>query len=401
MRESLSGKRNRSGFTLNNTAQIILSGNTFFDTLEKLIDSAVHEIHFQTYIFEEDETGKRIADALMRAARREVRIFMLIDAFGSNSLTTAFINKMKAERIEIRLFGKLFKEGRFHIGRRLHRKVMVIDGVTSVVSGINISNNYNSFPGSPAWLDFSIVVQGEVSKKIRHICNQSFLKIRFGKRSVKLREHVQEQVHRFKRHVKMRVRENDWKFGRNLVARSYYQIIRQAQESLIIVGGYFLPGRRGKNMLRKASARGVEIKLIVAERSDVGLMRTAMLYLYDWLLRNQVRIFEYLPSNVHGKTIVADKKRISIGSYDLNTLSTYSNIELNLDVDDQELAGFLHEQLEAIIEKDCKEITKESFRTRSGIRRRFSRWLAYRLVKSLFILSIWLTKSNKKDMFQQ
>ena len=377
-----------------------MSGNTFFDTLEKLIDSAEHEIHFQTYIFTEDETGLRVSEALIRASRREVKVFVLLDAYGSNNLSDAFIKKLRAEKIEIRLFGNLFREGRFHIGRRLHRKVIVVDGITSIVSGINISNNYNSLSGNPPWLDFSILVQGDVTKKIHQICRQSFFKIRFGKRSKKLGAQIQQHFYTTSHQVKMRVRENDWKLGRNQVVRSYYQLIRQAQESLTIVGGYFLPGRRGKKMLRRASERGVVIKLIIAERSDVGLMRTAMLYLYDWLLRNQVRIFEYLPSNVHGKTIVADKKKISIGSYDLNTLSTYSNIELNLDVDDPKLAGDFHEQLEEIIKNDCKEITAQSFRTRSSIWKRFSRWLAYKLVKSLFILSIWLAKSDQDDINQ-
>ena len=384
----------------NNTAQLFTSGRSFFDALENLIDHSENEIHFQTYIFADDETGQRVSQALIRAARRGVKIFMLLDAYGSNSLSTALINKMKAEKIELRFFGRLFKEGRFHIGRRLHRKVIVIDGITSIVSGINISNNYNSFPGNSPWLDFSIITKGDVSKKIDLICKQSWLKIRFRRLSKKLKQPAGENFYDLKRPIKMRVRQNDWKIGKSQVAGSYYQLIRQAEESLIIVGGYFLPGGKGRRLLRKASSRGVAIKLIVAERSDVGLMRNAMLFLYDWLLKNRIQIFEYLPSNVHGKAIVADKKMISIGSYDLNTLSTYSNIELNLDIDDRILAFHFHDQLEEIIRRDCKKITEQHFKTRSGMRKRFSRWLAYRLVKSLFILSIWLSRKDKEDIYQ-
>lgn len=393
-------KKNKSGYTYNNAAQLLQSGNSFFDALEKLIDGAAHEIHFQTYIFAEDETGLRVSDALMRAARRGVRIFMLLDAYGSGNLSNAFVNKMKAEKIELRFFGRLFREGKFHIGRRLHRKVIVIDGITSVVSGINISNNYNLFPGSPPWLDFGIIVTGDVSRKLELICKQSWLKIRFATLSKKLKQQPEQSVDMVKRPVKMRVRQNDRKIGKSQVAGSYYSLIRQAQESIVIVGGYFLPGRKGRRLLKKASKRGVSIRLIVAERSDVGLMRNAMLYLYDWLLRNKIQIYEYLPANVHGKVIVADKKIMSIGSYDLNTLSTYSNIELNLDIDDQILAFHLHDQLDEIMKRDCKKITEQFFKTRRGLNKRFSRWVAYRVVKSLFILSIWLSRKDKEDIYQ-
>lgn len=393
-------KRNRSGYVFNNTAQLHTSGPDFFETLVKLIDSAIYEIHFQTYIFAEDETGLLIADALIRAAKREVNIFLLMDAYGSKSLSTFFINRMKAENIELRFFGQFFKKGKFHIGRRLHRKVIVIDGTTSVVSGINISNNYNSFPEDPAWLDFSIVVKGDVSGKLHLICKQSWLKIRFKKLSKKLQEDAQQRFYNTDHPVKLRVRENDWKFGKNQAAKSYYQLIRQAQKSLTIVGGYFLPGRKARRLLRKASERGVVIKLIVAARSDVGILRNAMLFLYSWLLRNKIEIYEYQPSNVHGKVIVADKKKFSIGSYDMNTLSTYSNIELNLDVADEIMANRLNDLLEKIIDNDCRSITEDFFKTKENIRNRFTRWLAYRIVKSLFVLSIWLSRKDEGEAYQ-
>jgi cardiolipin synthase len=400
MNEARLRKRNRSGYFSNNTAQLYKSGPEFFEALEKLIDSAVYEIHFQTYIFAEDETGHRVSEALIRAAKRGVNIFLLMDAYGSNGLSSVFINKMKAEKIELRFFGELFKKGKLHIGRRLHRKVIVIDGNTSVVAGINISNNYNSFPGSPAWLDFSIVVNGEISKRLYLICTQSWLKIRFKRLSKKLHRYTQQSFEKTDHPLKLRIRENDWKFGKNQAARSYYQFIRQSQKSLIIVGGYFLPGGKARRLLRKASARGVEIKLIVAARSDVGILRSAMLFLYSWLLRNKIQIYEYTPSNVHGKVIIADKKIFSIGSYDLNTLSTYSNIELNLDVDDETLAKHFSERLEKIIVADCRRVTENSFKTKETIRKRFARWLAYRIVKSLFVLSIWLARKDEGESYQ-
>lgn len=389
-----SGEKNRSGYTLNNTARLLKSGNEFYDALEDLIDSAVHDIHFQTYIFEEDETGERIITALVRAANRGVKIFLLLDAYGSANFSEDFVRRIKESGIEFRWFGRIFRNGKFHIGRRLHRKVVVADEFASIVSGINISNHYNNLNGHVAWLDFGVLVKGEVSKKLYLICRQSWYKIRFKRFAKKPALHMVRHVEGTAA-VRIRIRQNDRKIGKIQVTRSYYQLIREATESITIVGGYFLPGIKARWLLKKASERGVVIKLIIAENSDVGIMRNAMLYLYDWLLRNGIRIYEYVPSNVHGKVIIADRKMISIGSCDMNTLSAYSNIELNLDIDDIAIAIRLNKELENIITRDCKAVAPNIFRIKSNWRKRLLRWISYRIVKSLFVLSFWLAKKEK------
>lgn len=389
-----SGEKNRSGYTFNNTARLLKSGNEYYDALEELLDSAVHNIHFQTYIFEADETGERIIRALIRASNRGVKIFLLLDAYGSGNFSEDFVRRIKESGIEFRLFGRIFKDGKFHIGRRLHRKVVVADEFASIVSGINISNHYNNLNGHAAWLDFGVLVKGEVSKKLYHICRQSWYKIKFKrfakKPAILTMRHVEGTAS-----VRIRVRQNDRKIGKMQVTRSYYHLIRTTTESITIVGGYFLPGIKARWLLKKASERGVVIKLIIAENSDVGIMRNAMLYLYDWLLRNGIRIYEYAPSNVHGKAIIADRKMISIGSCDMNTLSAYSNIELNLDIDDTAIAVGFNKELENIITNDCKAVAADIFKTNSDWRKRLIRWLSYRVIKSLFVLSFWLAKKEK------
>jgi cardiolipin synthase len=150
--------------------------------------------------------------------------------------------------------------------------------------------------------------------------------------------------------------------------------------------------------LKRAIDRGVDIQVILAAESDVPLQRSGVEYLYQWMLRNGIRIYEYLPSNVHGKVLIADKKFVSIGSYDLNNLSNYSNIELNLDIDDKEFALYFYQNIEKIIEQDCRLITLEELYKRSNPLKRFKHWISYQIVKTLFILAFWL--SNKEDDYQ-
>src|SRR5262249_23074109 len=135
------------------------------------------------------------------------------------------------------------------------------------------------------------------------------------------------------------LRQNDWIRGLNEAFASYRREIKHAQTSLFIVGGYFLPGGKVRRMLRHAIERGVDVRIIIAAESDVKLQRLAIQYLYQWMIRNKIKIYEYLPSNVHGKVLIADKHYVSIGSYDLNNLSTFSNVELNLDIRDETFAS--------------------------------------------------------------
>src|SRR5436190_1575796 len=130
---------------------LLSSGKPFFDVLLKRITGAKHEIHFQVYIFENDETGIIVADALAHASMRGVRIYLLIDAFGAN-LSEDMLRQLKDAGVQVKLYGPLFSNGKFHIGRRLHRKVIVFDETVAFVAGLNISNNYN-YIGDKEWLD--------------------------------------------------------------------------------------------------------------------------------------------------------------------------------------------------------------------------------------------------------
>jgi cardiolipin synthase A/B len=371
--------------------QLLQSGSSFFDALIKSIDSAIEEIHFQTYIFEKDETGLQVAAALLRAASRGVKIYLLLDAYGSGRLPKDFIRELRTAGIQLKFYGPIFARGSFHIGRRLHRKVIVFDKKTAIVTGINISDNYNKTNRLTPWLDFAVIVEGTVAYRLRSICLQRWQKKPFR------RMPKAEKVH-LPLTNKITVRQNDWLRRLRQVSSTYKNQIRRSRHSLLFVGGYFFPGGYIRKLLKRAIERGVSIRIILAAESDVPLQRNAVEYLYQWMLRNGIRIYEYIPSNVHGKVLIADKKFVSLGSYDLNNLSNFSNIELNLDIDDEKFAASFLQHIEKIIAADCRLITKEELYKRSNLWKRFKHWISYQIVKTLFVLAFWL--SNKEDDYQ-
>lgn len=377
---------------------MLQSGDEFFTALEGMINNARQEIHLQTYILANDETGKRITDALIEASRvRKVKVYLLVDAYGSQNLPLAFISELESAGIQFRKYGRFYSNGKLHIGRRLHRKIVVADGEVAIVGGINISNNYNDLPASHAWLDFAVLVRGVICNRLNLLCRQRWLKTRFKKLSLKIRKPKLHEAAGVAAQTLVRVSQNDFLRRKNEVAITYRQTIRQSMSSIIIVGGYFLPGGQVRRLLKNAIQRGVRISILVSAKSDVKLAIYARQYLYDWLLRNHICIYEYLPSNVHGKVLVSDSKFVSIGSYDLNNLSTYSNIELNLDIHNEEFASLCRNSLESIMHKDCRLITKADYEQHITLFQRLINWFSYRFVKTFFVLSVWLANKREKD----
>jgi len=382
-------------FSKRNLVALVDSGEEFISRQEAIISGALREIHLQSYIFESDQTGLRIVQALKDAAKsKELKIYILVDAYGSQNFSATLRKELLDAGIKFRRFGKFYSSGSFHIGRRLHQKIIVADGEVAMVGGFNISDKYTSQPGSPAWLDFAVQVNGEAARRLLLICRKKWMKTSFKVFPKKLREGIVTNPQNTQM-VRVKASQNDYINRKNEIALTYRKVISSSQKTLTIVGGYFLPGGRMRRILAQASERGVDIRVLVSDTSDVKLVQLARRYLYSWLLRHKIRIYEYLPSNVHGKVLISDEKFVSIGSYDLNNLSTYSNIELNLDIDDADFSGIVNRKLNYIIEKDCRLVTEENFRKRFGILDKFLSWFGYQLVKTFFVLSLIFAKKSE------
>lgn len=386
----------RQPFTLHNSVEWIQSGRQYFNRLMELIDTAKHEIHIQTYIFDSDNTGNLIANGLISAAKRNVQVFLLVDAFGSKNLSSETILNFKKAGITFRKFGELYSNGRFHIGRRLHHKISVFDGHISIVGGINISDNYNDTTEGIAWFDFAVIMNGNISRRLQYICRRQWdgLRFSFNARKKLLKNIGSEQIKWGKSSV--RIRRNDFILNKNDIAISYRDVLRRSKKSILIVGGYFLPGGRTRRLMRNAIKRGVIIEVLVAEKSDVKVVVLARQYLYAWLIRNGIHVYEYKPSNVHGKVIISDETFTSIGSYDLNNLSNYSNIELNVDISDEIFSSKLALFIRQVMQKDCNKLDGENMYRNKSLLSKFSMWFSYRFVKTFFVLSLLLAGKREK-----
>jgi cardiolipin synthase len=352
------GKR---GYFRKNSVKLIRGGSRFFSELKELIDNATHSIHLQVYIFLDDTTGKYIGDALINARRRGVDIYLLVDGYGSRKLSESYIEELKREGIHFRFFHKLLQTPNFYVGRRLHHKVIVIDGFKALTCGANIADRYNDLPGSPAWLDLAIRIEGEVARALLFICDYLWRNCggpqTFPPDDVDLRiSSIPEE-----QHCLVRISRNDWVEKKMEISNCYEELIKGATETITIMCSYFLPGRKVRQLLKAARQRGVRVRAILSKTSDVPVFKHASKYLYRWMLRHGMEIYEYQKTVLHAKVTVADEKFLTIGSYNINKISSHASIELNLDVNDETVAAEAVEIVEEIIEKDCIPVTAANY----------------------------------------
>lgn len=380
-------------YTVHNRAELIRGGKPYFSMLLKLIKQAERTIHFQVYIFDEDNTGREVAEALKAAAGRGVQVFMLVDGYASKSLSAAFRQDLKKGGVHFRWFEPVFRTNDFYFGRRLHHKIFVADAYHSLIGGINISDKYNDLDDDPAWLDWALYAQGDISAELVKVCAKLWTKsIRKAQALLKLEQTVARQQEQ----CLIRLRRNDWVQNKTQISASYLEMFRQANDQITIMSSYFLPGHLFQKGLKRAARRKVDIRLILAGTSDIRTAKYAERYIYRWLLRNNIRIFEYQPSVLHGKIATYDDRWATIGSYNVNNISAFASIELNLDVQNAEFARSLRRRLDEIIAEDCVEITAETYRTSYSIAGRFLQWLAYNFVRVMFFLFTFYFKQRSQ-----
>ena len=384
-------EKHLAAYTLHNTPQLIRGGKKYFDLLLKLINTARQSIHFQVYIFDEDETGKMIAEALMLAAKRNVRVFLMVDGYGSTRLSAGFIEQILKAGIQFKMFEPIFFTKHFYFGRRLHHKVVVVDAQHSLVSGINISDKYNDTGDNPAWLDWGLYVEGEAAIELLIVCIRVWTRSASKARKLFSFEKLPETLPQEK--CMVRVRRNDWVRRLTQINASYLEMFRKANSHIVIMSSYFLPGLIFKQRLGRAAKRGVKIKLILAGISDVNLSKHAERYIYRWLLRHNIEIYELQKTILHGKLATYDGEFVTLGSYNVNNISAYVSLELNLDVREKEFALSVDKELERIIKQDCIQITEKDCRHFNFIQR-VSQYTAYTAIRFMYFISTFYFKQR-------
>lgn len=392
--EDFMKRPSRHDYTDGHSVELLQSGEPFFAANIKAINESRQYIHFQSYIVDEDDTGLLIIDALVRAAERGVRIYLLLDAYGTKYLSGEFIKKVEDSGIMFRFFSPVFITKGFQMSLRLHHKVLLVDGELAIIGGMNFADRYHGTPGKKEWLDYAVVVKGPECMHINRILRKHWNKTFLSKE-----ERSNEIVHStkiYEENIKLRVTENNWYRNKIEILRSYRSAFKHAHHHMIIFASYFLPGRLERKLLRLASARGVDIKIVLAAESDAPMFKRATGFLYEFILRNNIKIFEYLSSNLHAKVATVDGKWSTIGSYNLNHISDYGSIEMNVDILDEAFTESFEKILLRIIKNDCRQVTFEEYLRRRTWFSQLRGWTSYQMIRFLMRLMAQMTSKKGK-----
>src|SRR5260221_2728267 len=146
-----------AGYTRHNKVRLVHGGEDYFSTLVRMIDDAKTSIHLQYNILDGDQAGRRVADALARAAHRQVQVFILLDGYASQHLSKQIIREWKEAGVRFRWFWPLLKSRHFYLGRRMHHKVVVVDAALGMAGGINIREPSNDNHRKKTWLHRTLV----------------------------------------------------------------------------------------------------------------------------------------------------------------------------------------------------------------------------------------------------
>jgi len=366
-----------------NTVTLLENGEAFFPALLEAIDAAQQEILLQTYIFAADTTGRRVADALARAAARGVAVRVLVDGFGGAAFVRELMDDLTAAGVETLIFRResnLFSLHRQRL-RRLHRKVTVIDGRIAFVGGINIIDDFDAEAPEHPRYDYAVRVEGRLLKPILDSSQRLWRLVGWTNLRLRMRMRSSTSV-QSKAVGNMRaaflIRDNlRYRAG---IESAYLDAIARAHEEIVLANAYFFPGLRFRHALLAAAARGVKVTLLLQGVADHRLMQYATRALYPIFLENGIRLFEYQRSILHAKVAVIDRHWATVGSSNIDVLSLMLAREANVAVIDREFAATLADSLSVAIRDGAVELRQEDW-ARQPVIRRLLCWLAYHAVR--------------------
>ncbi len=346
-------------WTSGNSLELLENGEAFFPAVFDAIRHAQRSIILETFIIFEDKVGNELREVLIEAAGRGVRIEMTVDGYGSADLTPEYIEGLASVGVGFHVFDPQPRRMGFrtNLFRRLHRKIVVVDGTLAFVGGINFSADHLADFGPTAKQDYAISIRGPLVDEIARFALDALspVRTRFSWRGL-FRRSARQTPHSGDTVAALVLRDNDR--HRDDIEQHYRIGVRAAKHEITIANAYFFPGYRFLRDLRQAAKRGVRVRLILQGEPDMAIARFVATMLYDYLLSAGVEIYEYCERPFHGKVATVDQTWATVGSSNLDPLSLALNLEANVMINDHAFSSHLHERLDFLVQNHCKVVER-------------------------------------------
>lgn len=392
-------------FSDGHRVRLLVGGQELFAAMAEVLERAEREVWLATYIFSDDEASHAVAQSLAQAAQRGVSVRVVVDGFGAN-LTLGTLRKWWAGTgVQLEVFRPLDRWWAWLQPaqlRRMHHKLMAVDGQTAFVGGINIIDD--RFDQTHGWvdqprLDFAVQLHGALVQQVQQVAQGMWTRAALGRdwrgeiadlartsqpvvRTLQLLRELRttpEGTHgqtsarsRLHEAVDLALVIRDNVRQRRSIERTYIEAITRARTRIDLACPYFYPGRAFRRALRRAADRGVRIRLLMQGKIDYRFAALAARVLYDELLSRGIRVFEYTPAFLHAKVAVIDENWATVGSSNIDPLSLWLNLEANVVVRHAPFVSELSLQLEDAFSQSV-EVSAPPLST--GWRARLMRWL--------------------------
>ncbi|PVZ40941.1 cardiolipin synthase ClsB [Pseudomonas sp. CC120222-01a] len=337
-----------------NRVELLINGEQYYPRVFEAMALAQEEILLETFIIFDDKVGQQLQRVLIDAARRGVRVEVAVDGYGTADLPDGFVAALTDAGVSFHAFDPQPRLAgmRTNLFRRLHRKIVVIDGERAFIGGINYSADHLGDFGPMAKQDYAVEVTGPVVAQVHAASRRLMAPV------LEPPSEIRPMTAPTGASTAVLV-ERDNRLRRTDIEAHYLQALRMARQRVVVANAYFFPGYRLLRELRNAARRGVEVTLILQGQPDMRWVRALSRLLYNYLLRDGVRIHEYCQRPLHGKVALVDDAWATVGSSNLDPLSLSFNLEANLFIRDPAFNQRLFEHLQQLAVEQCKPVTLE------------------------------------------
>jgi len=368
LEQSISG----SPLVLGNKATLLQDGASTYAAMIAAIRGSQDHINMESYIIEDDETGRMFADLLLEQQARGVQVNVIYDSVGAIGTPAAFFARLKAGGIAVLEFNPInpmASAGPWLLNNRDHRKLLVVDGRIAFVGGINISSVYSSGSvakrhgdapeGGPQWRDTHLRIEGPVVAE--------FQKLFLGTWEKQRGELLAQRIYFPELKpvgadiVRAIGSTSDDPFS--LIYLTLLSAIGNAEKAIHLTNAYFVPDPQLLKSLTDAAARGVDVRIILPSFSDSASTFHAGRSHYAGLLEQGVRIYERQGHLLHSKTALIDGVWSCVGSSNLDWRSFLDNDEVNAVILGREFGGQMQSMFSADLAQS-REIDAQSWARR-------------------------------------
>lgn len=315
--------------------RVFTNGKDKFRALFDDIRRAKYHVHVQYYIFNDDEIGTQLKDLLVQKAREGVEVRVLYDDVGSWKAKNRFFHEMEKEGIEVYAFLKVvFPVLTSKVNYRNHRKVVVIDGKIGYMGGMNVADRYIKGVSWGVWHDLHFRIEGKGVQSLQSaflldwyvVSKQIISDKRYFPKSEVLSDNIMQVI--------TSGPVGPWR----VLAQAEIYLIANARKYVYIQTPYFLPTEGLSQALQVAARSGVDVRIMIPERSDTRMAHLATRSFLAEMIRAGVKIYFYQPGFLHAKLIVSDDAVACIGSANMDFRSLEHNFEINAFVYQREFA---------------------------------------------------------------